>query len=378
MRVMIAGGGTGGHVYPGIAIYEALRRRGGDVDVLFVGAKSGVERKILEEAGLPHVLLSGRGVRGASLVGKLTSPFIFFSSMIRAAREIRRFGPDVVIGTGGFASVSVVAASIVLGRRRVLQEQNSVPGMANRWLSRFADLVLLSYEESKAYFSNVRTEVVGNPLRVPRETSRSASYEFFGLKSDLPTVLVFGGSRGARAINEAAQIAAHHILEHQQVQFVMLTGANEYDSVASAMRDCGDLVRVYPFLNEIEHAYAVADVAVARAGASSVFELATARVPSIFVPYPYAADDHQKKNVAALEKADAVRVIDNSDLEGAALAEIIQSLLDDEALRRSMAERMGEWVRPDAADAAAEHVAAVASRSERGTAKSAEGALWST
>lgn len=377
MRVMIAGGGTGGHVYPGIAIFEALRRRGDDVDVLFVGAKSGVEGRIFAEAGLPHVLLAGRGVRGASLLGKVTSPFVFFASMLRASRQIRRFDPDVVIGTGGFASVSVVVASVVMARRRVLQEQNSVPGMANRVLSRFANLVLLSYEESKAYIhAGVRTEVVGNPLRVSMNASREAALEYFGLRPDVPTVLVFGGSRGARAINQAAQVAARRILASSEVQFVMLTGAGEYESVAADMKEFAGRVKVYPFLDPIHHAYAAADVAVARAGASSVFELAAFRVPSIFVPYPYAADDHQKKNVASLEAAGAARVIDNSALEGEELGAIIQSLLGDEVARRGMSQRMGEWAKPNAADEAARYVADVVARQDAPA--SLGGSIWST
>ena len=364
MRVMIAAGGTGGHVYPGIAVYRALQRSGQAVEALFVGAKSGVEKRIFEELDLPNVLLPGRGVRGTSLASKLVSPFLLLFSVARGVKEILSFRPDVVIGTGGFASVAIVAASVLCRKRSVLQEQNSVPGMANRVLSRFANLVLLSYTESRSFFgSAVRCEVVGNPLRLDVVAGREAGCGFFELRGDLPTVFVFGGSRGAHSINEAVKAAVKNIVSRREVQFVILTGENDYAGLADELRPFEKLVRVMPFLERIEHAYSVADVAVARAGASSVFELAAFGVPTIFVPYPYAADDHQRRNVRELEKFDAAVVIDNHMLDGARLETMIESLLDDEARRAGMSKRMRGWARADAADAAAKLIVDLVERS---------------
>ena len=354
---MIAGGGTGGHVYPGIAIYNALSRAGTPIEVLFVGVKSGVESRIFNDMGLPNLLLSGRGVRGTSLVSKLSSPFLIAAGIVAGVRAVLAFKPDVVIGTGGYASVATVAAAALCRRPTVLQEQNSVPGMANRLLSWFAHLVLLSYEESRVFFKqSVRCEVVGNPLRVKPGAGRAEAFRFFGLRPDLATVLVFGGSRGARTINTAARSAVRMILEQHEIQFVILTGEADFDDVSQDLASFGDRVRVYPFLDEIQNAYLIADVAVSRAGASAVFELAAFGVPSVFVPYPYAADDHQKRNVAALANDGAAVVIDNQNLDGENLKTIILSLLDDESRRANMSARLRSWSKADADDLAAEHI----------------------
>ncbi|MDH3214738.1 MAG: undecaprenyldiphospho-muramoylpentapeptide beta-N-acetylglucosaminyltransferase [Candidatus Krumholzibacteria bacterium] len=383
MRVMIAGGGTGGHVYPGIAIYEAFKRCGHGVDVLFVGAKSGVEGQILDDLQLPHVLLAGSGVRGASVISKLTSPFVFLASIVRGIREIISFKPDVVIGTGGYASVAVVVASVVCGKKRVLQEQNSVPGLANRLLSRFAHLVLLSYQESRAYFGNsVPCAVVGNPLRFKPDKDRDTALKFLDLKDNVHTVLVFGGSRGAHTINKAACSAVARILAKREVQFVFLTGAQDYDRVRNQMKEYGPYVRVYPFLEQMQHAYAVSDIAVSRAGASAVFELASFGIPSIFVPYPYAADDHQKRNISELVERKAAIVIDNDKVDGEALEKLIVSLLDDSTGRREISERMRGWSKTDADVLASSKIAELVSLkfiyAETGPARSSDSSRDST
>jgi UDP-N-acetylglucosamine--N-acetylmuramyl-(pentapeptide) pyrophosphoryl-undecaprenol N-acetylglucosamine transferase len=367
MRVMIAGGGTGGHVYPGIAMYQALKKHSEDIEVLFVGARAGVEHRIFADLGLPNVLLAGRGVRGRGIIAMVTSPFVFLVGVARGVREIVAFKPDVVIGTGGYASVAIVAAAVVCRRRRVLQEQNSVPGMANRMLSRFADLVLLSYEESKAFFrGNVPTAVVGNPIRIERRVDREAGFAFLGLEPGLPTVLICGGSRGARTLNRSGVAAVRRILEKRDAQFVFLTGDSDYRTVESEMAHFGPKVRVFPFLQEMHHAYGVADVAVSRAGASAVFELAAFGVPTVFVPYPYAADDHQRKNVAGLAAIGAAVVVDDSELDGERLKTIIETLLDDAGARRHMTTEMKRWAKPDADELAAEKIVDLVSKLELG------------
>lgn len=357
MRVMIAGGGTGGHVYPGIAMYNALKRSNAEVEVLFVGARAGVERTLFAELGLPHVLLPGRGVRGKGLLDKVTSPFVVLSAVVRGVREVLSFRPDVVIGTGGYASVAVVAAAVLCRKRRVLQEQNSVPGLANRFLSRFADLVLLSYEGSKAFLKpGVPVEVIGNPIRVERRADRAAGIAFLELDANLPTVLVCGGSRGARTINRSAAAAIPRILERKEVQFVFLTGEADWAEIESGLKRFAPRVKVLPFLQQMHHAYSVADVAVSRAGASAVFELAAFGVPTVFVPYPHAADDHQRKNVECLSETGAALVVDNSELDGERLQVLVETLLDDGETRGRMSERMKKWSRPDADRLAAEKI----------------------
>lgn len=353
-RVIFAGGGTGGHLYPAIAMYESLKEACGDVEVLFVGAKGGIESRLLPGLGLPFVLLPGRGLRGASLAAKLRAPFVYISGLAQGIKTIAAFSPDVVVGTGGYASVSIVVASIICRKPRVLQEQNSVAGLVNRRLARFADLVLLSYEESKTHLSGrAPVAVIGNPLRRTPPKDRDAGARFFGLDPKRPTVLIVGGSRGAHSLNVAASAAASQLLEDNEYQFIFLCGENDRQVLNERFESYPGRVIVRPYLDEMHHAYSVADLAVARAGASSVFELAAFAVPSIFVPYPYAADDHQRLNVEPLLRVGGAEVIADADLNGDDLAGRIVSLVGDPERRRSMSEKMRDWVKPDAGERAA-------------------------
>ncbi|MFH1755793.1 MAG: undecaprenyldiphospho-muramoylpentapeptide beta-N-acetylglucosaminyltransferase [Candidatus Latescibacterota bacterium] len=363
LRVMIAGGGTGGHVYPGISIYRALEARCGKIDVLFIGVRGGVESGILDRLGLPYLLLPGRGVRGASLRAKLVAPFILKWAVLRAMRAIISFKPDVVLGTGGYASVSAILAAMLCGKLRVLQEQNSIPGLANRLLSRIANLVLLSYEESRAYVKkDVPSLVIGNPLRFEphgQPFSKAEALASFGLEEGLPTIVIFGGSRGAQSINQAGIRLAQTMSRERSAQFILLSGERNFAWVQREVESCASLVKVLPFLEEMERAYVAADLAVARAGASSVFELAAFGIPSIFVPYPYAADDHQRHNVARLHELAAVEVVEDSQLGGDVLVGMVKRLIEDNQRLHDMSESMRSWVKTDAAQQAAAAISAL-------------------
>jgi UDP-N-acetylglucosamine--N-acetylmuramyl-(pentapeptide) pyrophosphoryl-undecaprenol N-acetylglucosamine transferase len=357
VRVIFAGGGTGGHVYPALAMYEGLRAECGEAGVvaLFVGARGGLDRKLLSNRGVDYRLLPGRGLRGASLVGKLRAPLDVIAGVTKSLGIIREFQPDVVVGTGGYASVSMVLAAILCGTPRILQEQNSVPGLVNRRLARFADLVLLSFEDSHAALpAGVKTAVIGNPLRPAPEGDRAAGAAFLGLDPGRPTVLVIGGSRGAHSLNEAAAEAAAELLGQTDAQFILLTGENDYETVRQRFGESWQgRVVVRAYLEEVHHAYRASDVAVARAGASSVFELASAGLPAIFVPYPYAADDHQRLNAEPLVRAGGAEIIPDAELDGAVLVSSLRRLLGDPRRRLSMGEAMSSWVRGDSARLAA-------------------------
>jgi UDP-N-acetylglucosamine--N-acetylmuramyl-(pentapeptide) pyrophosphoryl-undecaprenol N-acetylglucosamine transferase len=363
LRIVVAGGGTGGHVYPGIAIVEALGEAT-PTRALFVGARGGVEEGILERAGLAHRSLPGHGLRRASLRRKLSSPFVLTAGLARAAALLRDFRPDVVLGTGGYASATVVAASILCRTPRVLQEQNSVPGLVNRRLARFADLVLLGYAESRAWLPDrVAALVVGNPIRRMPAVTREAAARFFGLDASRPTVLVMGGSRGAHSLNLAGADAAASLTGTHDVQFVILSGPADRPEVERRASSPAR-VRVLDYLDDVHCAYALADVAVARAGASSVFELALFGVPAIFVPYPYAADAHQEKNAAPLVAAGAAVALRDADLSGPALREAIASLLASPERRAAMSRAMRDWSKPDAAREAARAIVEIAKKKE--------------
>jgi UDP-N-acetylglucosamine--N-acetylmuramyl-(pentapeptide) pyrophosphoryl-undecaprenol N-acetylglucosamine transferase len=357
MRVMIAGGGTGGHVYPGIAIYRALKKIHNDLEVLFIGAKGGVEKGILQRLELPCLLLPGRGLRGKSMLARLASPFVFKWAVIQAGRAILRFKPDLVIGTGGYASGSAVVAAALLGKTRILLEQNSVPGLANRTLARIASLILLSYDGSEKYLpAGARYVLTGNPLRfdtASEQFDRPEILRLLGLSENLPVVLLFGGSRGAQSINRAAVTAAGRLAGEAKAQFLFLTGERDFDWIRSEVGTDRPGIKVLPFFEEMDKLYAVTDLAVARSGASSVTELAAFGVPAVFVPYPYAADNHQLKNAQPLQEINAAVILEDSVLDGDSLSGVIQALVDDPDRRRLMAERMRSWSRPEAADRAA-------------------------
>lgn len=363
LRIMVAGGGTGGHVYPGIAIVEALTAVT-PVDALFVGAQGGVEQGIFERASLAHSLLPGYGLRRASLARKLAVPFMLAGGVARAMKLVHAFRPDVVLGTGGYASATVVIASMLARIPRVLQEQNSVPGLVNRRLASRANLVLLGYEESRAWLpAGVATRVVGNPIRRLPRASREEAAAFFGLNPSLPVVLVVGGSRGAHSLNMAGADAASKLARSRDVQFVILTG--RADRIEAEKRVAGlPGVRVLEYLDEVHFAYSLADLAVARSGASSVFELALFGVPTIFVPYPYAADAHQESNAAPLVRAGAALTIRDADLGGESLAVMLTSLVDTADKREAMSRAMRAWSKPDAAADSARAILEVAKKKE--------------
>jgi UDP-N-acetylglucosamine--N-acetylmuramyl-(pentapeptide) pyrophosphoryl-undecaprenol N-acetylglucosamine transferase len=355
-------------VYPGLAIHESLVDWAGPVEVMFVGVVGGLEEQILASRGVRHVLIPGRGLRGAALATKLAAPLATARSVLRAAVIIRRFRPDVVVGTGGYASAAAVIAALLLRIPVVLQEQNSVPGLVNRRLARFADLVLLSYAESRRYISSsAPTSVVGNPLRAMPRVSRDEAAKYFGLDPKKQTVLIVGGSRGARSLNLAGAGAAVLVTTTHDAQFVLLTGERDYETARTSLGDLADRVKVTRYLDDMHMAYAVADLAVARAGASSVFELASWGVPTVFVPYPHAADDHQARNVLPLIERGAAVVLPDAEVDANNVAARIRALLDDEPARVRMSRAMVSWSRPDAARAAAALIIDVAKKKLEGT-----------
>ncbi len=365
LRIVVAGGGTGGHVYPGIAVVERLEARV-KTEARFIGVRGGVEEKILARAGRDFDLLPGYGLRRASVARKLGMPFVLGAGVARAARVLSAFRPDVVLGTGGYASAAVVVASLVRRTPRVLQEQNSVPGLVNRTLARHADLVLLGYDESRAWLpAGTHALVVGNPLRRMPTPSRDEAAAFFGLDAAPPTVLVVGGSRGAHSLNLAGADAAARLASESGVQFVILCGVGDLDDVQRRTKAVSRRVHVREYLDEMHFAYALCDVAVARSGASSVFELARFGVPAVFVPYPYAADAHQVTNALPLVNAGGATLVRDSELSAERLVSEIEGILTSSERRSRMAAAMRAWSKPDAADHAAAAILALAKKKER-------------
>jgi UDP-N-acetylglucosamine--N-acetylmuramyl-(pentapeptide) pyrophosphoryl-undecaprenol N-acetylglucosamine transferase len=352
MKVLIAGGGTGGHVYPGIAVAEELRRIRPDAEVLFVGGRRGVEAQAVPESGFRIRFVQTRGLprrawwRWPGAV--LTNLIGFFQALVLVALE----RPSVVLGTGGYVSGPVSLAAVLLRRPLILQEQNSIPGLANRWLARVADEVHLSFTEARAYFARKdNLKVTGNPVRsYILGGDRATAIAEFGLTDGRPTVFVFGGSRGAHRINEASIEAMRRLSGRVDVQFILQTGRDDFDWAKQAVETEQLPARVLPYLRQIHLAYAVADLVVCRSGAMTLAEIAACGTPAILVPYPHAAHNHQEINARNLVERGAATLVLDRELNGERLAREIAHLLADRQTLRRMSAHARTFARLDAAE----------------------------
>lgn len=337
MNTVIACGGTGGHLFPGLAVAEVLRARGHDV-LLFVSEKE-----------IDALALSGhQEFRYEKLptVGfpSLFSPRIFgfagrFGESLRQCRAIyRRFKPHAVLGMGGFTSTAPVLAGKMRGVPTFIHESNAIPGKANRLTARMVRAVLLGFKECAAFFPNSRTEVTGTPIRKELQPmDRAAARQKLGLREDLTTVLVMGGSQGASGINQAV-IKALPSLHGMQLQVIHLAGTRDEQLVADNYRRENIPAYVAAFHHAMEEVYSASDLAIARSGAASLAELAAFSLPSILIPFPYAAEDHQTRNAEIFVRAGAAVLLKESDLTAEQLAEKIRELMDDPKKRQRFAE----------------------------------------
>jgi UDP-N-acetylglucosamine--N-acetylmuramyl-(pentapeptide) pyrophosphoryl-undecaprenol N-acetylglucosamine transferase len=366
VNVLIAAGGTAGHISPALALARELTEVM-HIHVLIAGAPEGQEARLVPAAGFAFAPVPAAPfVRGLS-ARNLTAPAVVLRSVRRARPLVE--DADVVVGMGGYVSVPVATAALRARRPLVLHEQNALPGLANRLFARPARSVALAFAEAERHLpSRARTVVTGNPVRsaivgVRAERERLAE-EAFGeleLERGRRTVLLFGGSQGARRINRAAAEAVRELRDRADLQLVIVAGPAHLELVRDAIPRGVDLVvRVFPFLDRIDLAYAVADLVVCRAGASSVAEVTVCGLPSLLVPYPYATGHHQHANARALVRAGAAAVVNDESLTGPLLASRIRELLRDRTRLATMGERAAAWSRPDAAAALARVVAEAA------------------
>ena len=361
VKVLIAGGGTGGHVVPAIAIGEALKRRNADSTITFLGSDRGIERDLIPK-GYELIELGAKPFPRGFGLGYVRAGWELAKAVNASSKIIRRLEPDVVVGTGGYVSVAAVIAARMNRKPILLQEQNSIPGRANRFLARWADQIHIHFTEARRHFKDKsKLRLSGNPVRVRYPEGRGLkTLDKFRLHHDRRTVVILGGSQGARSLNEAFQEALPHFKDDPHLQFVIQTGKGGYRPTLNAVRNSGVRVVVKSFLNNIEEIYGIADLVVARAGAMTVSELAACGVPSILVPYPHAADDHQTANAQALADKDAAIMVPDHELNGERLAKEIRRVLDDEMLLRRMGTHAYRLSRPDAARHIAESVEVLA------------------
>jgi|SRR5579871_244842 UDP-N-acetylglucosamine--N-acetylmuramyl-(pentapeptide) pyrophosphoryl-undecaprenol N-acetylglucosamine transferase len=321
MRVILAGGGTGGHVIPALAIAQQLKKEYA-AEVLFMGTPRGMENRLVPAAGFELRLVQVGALKNVSLATRLRTALDLPLAILKSSSLLGEFRPDVVIGVGGYASGPAMAAAILRGVRTIAFEPNVVPGFANRVVARWVSAAAVHFQQTCRYFPNCR--VTGVPVRAA----------FFSIASrpagSQPTLLVFGGSQGAKAINEAMIASLAGLREKvPNLRIIHQTGERDYDRVRAAYEQAGNTAEVFKFIDDMPGMFAQADLLVCRSGASTVGEITAAGKPAIFVPFPRAADDHQNVNARALEHAGAAIVIEESKLEGAYLVDTIAALIGD-------------------------------------------------
>ncbi|HTU01362.1 MAG TPA: undecaprenyldiphospho-muramoylpentapeptide beta-N-acetylglucosaminyltransferase, partial [Candidatus Sulfotelmatobacter sp.] len=339
MRVVITGGGTGGHLFPALAAQEALLRRRPEAAVLFVGAARGMEATLLPRLGHAFRGLPARQVMGAGLGGRLRSGARLPGVVWQARGILREFRPDVVLGVGGYASVPTAVAARLQGVPVVLHEQNAYPGLANRWLGRVASAVAVSFAAALPRFPAGRTTLTGNPVRAAiHPGDQRAARERLGLDPARFTVLIFGGSQGAHRLNEALRAALPRLAAGgRPLQFIHATGERDLAEVQAAYGSHGISARASSFVDDMPTAYQAADFVVCRAGAGTIFELAAVGKPALLVPYPYAANDHQRLNAEALVQLGAAWLLLDQHCDGVRLAAAVEAAYDKPAPLAAMA-----------------------------------------
>lgn len=314
-RIILSGGGTGGHIYPAIAIANELKSRFPNAKFLFVGASDRMEMQQVPQAGYEIEGLWISGIQRKLTLKNLMFPFKLLSSLLKSRKIINTFKPDVAIGTGGFASGPLLKTAISKGIPSLIQEQNSYPGITNKLLSKKVDKICVAYEGLEKYFPKEKIILSGNPVRkdlLDIEQKHIAGKDAFTLIHSKHTLLVLGGSLGARRINELIESKLEY-LQTQNIQVIWQCGKLYYNQYKK--HNDLDYVQVHAFLNEMDMAYAAADVIISRAGASSVSELCIVGKPVIFIPSPNVAEDHQTKNAKAIVDKDAAILINEKDLE---------------------------------------------------------------
>ena len=350
LKVVISGGGTGGHIFPAIAIADALKRRFPEADILFIGAKGRMEMERVPKAGYP---IEGLWISGFTKdLSVLSLPFKLVSSLSKARRILKRFQPDAVIGVGGFASGPTLKAANWLGIPTVIQEQNSYPGKTNRNVGPKAKAICVAYDHLDQWFPAEKIHFTGNPLRanIALNGTREESAAFFHLDPNKPVALLVGGSQGALGINKgiSAQLAA---FKDSDLQLIWQTGKTYITQAQEEVKALGleDQVKPTVFIDRMDLAYGLADMVISRAGAMSISELALVKRPVIFVPLPTAAEDHQTKNAQQLVDAEAALMVRNADAEKE-LVPALFKLKDDQVLQAKLSENIGKFARPNAAD----------------------------
>ena len=346
LKFILSGGGTGGHIYPAIAIANELKLRFPDCEILFVGASDKMEMQKVPQAGYPIKGLWIAGIQRKLTLDNALFPVKLLDSLLKSRTIIKKFKPDVVIGTGGFASGPLLKVAGIAHIPTVIQEQNSFPGITNKWLSKEASKICVAYENLEQFFPKNKIVLTGNPVRqdlMDVSEKHEKGLEFFKLDKTKKTVLVLGGSLGARRIN---QLIAKELVNFkaQNVQLLWQCGKLYYDEY---VKFNDENVQVLSFIERMDLAYAATDVIISRAGASSVSELCLVAKPTLFIPSPNVAEDHQTKNAQAIANKNGALLMKESELD-TQFANTIDLLLNDAELQKNLSENMLKLAKPNA------------------------------
>lgn len=360
MRIMVAAGGTGGHIFPAIAIADEMRRKFPQTEFLFVGTRHRLEAHLVPQHGYPFASIWISGFRRGFHSSNVLFPLKLLVSMFQSYSLLRKFRPSVVVGTGGFVCGPVLFVATLLRIPTVVHESNSYPGITTRLLAKRVSKVLLAFERTKQWLPRRdNVFVVGTPTREQlAQITSSEGKKFFGLDSEKTTVLVLGGSQGAAAINRAIRSIVTELYE-KNIQLIWQTGEREYEELRSFERK--GQVWVGAFIHSMEYAYAAADVVVCRAGATTLAEITRLGKAAIFIPFAAAAADHQRLNAQMLAETGAAVLLSENEAQQQLLAEILR-LTEDESLQKQLEERCKAFGHPDAAAKIAEHIYTVATK----------------
>ncbi|WP_165003125.1 MULTISPECIES: undecaprenyldiphospho-muramoylpentapeptide beta-N-acetylglucosaminyltransferase [unclassified Enterococcus] len=347
MKILVTGGGTGGHIYPALAFVNYVKSQDPDAEFMYVGAKRGLENKIVPETGIPFHTLEIQGFQRKLSLHNVKTIQLFLKSIRQAKRILKDFRPDVVIGTGGYVSGAVVYASAKLKIPTIIHEQNSVPGITNKFLSRYVDHIALSFKDAASYFPEEKTILIGNPrAQEVADTKKSSILEDYGLDPMKKTVLIFGGSQGALKINQAVTEFLEQ-LDEPEYQVLYASGDRYYQEIKEKVTSEIKNVSIQPYITKMAEVMANSDLLVGRAGATSIAEFTALGLPAILVPSPYVTNDHQTKNAMSLVQAGAAKMIADGELTGETLGKAINEIMTDDKLQQKMSQASKEQGIPD-------------------------------
>ncbi len=353
-NIIITGGKTGGHLFPGIATAEAIKKLNPASNILFVGTDAPFEIRTLEKYGFAHKSIYSKPIKGGNIFSKFLSISVIFISLIQSLTLIKTFKPDFVLGVGGFSSFAVVVAARMMGIPSAVQEQNAFPGLTNRKLAGFVNTIFTSFEKTKGWINHPKVKFVGNPVR---ETSVAGPEDSPIIEHpDKITLLVTGGSQGAQSINTAFMDALALMDNTGKFNIIHQTGINDEPKILQKYSDLKIKATVRAFFHNMPQIQKTADFAVTRAGAGIISELCVHGLPAILIPFPHAADDHQTFNAKALEAEGAAVMIKDGELNGKTLKLAIESLAGDKTRLNEMSEKLKHLARPDAAAIIAAHI----------------------